>query len=250
MDSVGTVELTSNFIVLYPRINGNTVLRRPVTVLTGALGSMAPDTVMLVTTGGAAAVYGLNHLTTHTLTLYKAHHVRNGDIVRKARIIQEKFESHFGDTFKNITNDTEANIFLEKCKADPRIIELLEKYFLARQELKLVSDLDVLLANDYIYGSMHVYYYECIERLAVERGVLTFCQVGSNIFLSDKSVIKSLMAKVLYYSNNATTAVLNAKENPFEASGSYVTEYNNASSEVTTVISKAPSENDDSLPML
>ncbi len=58
------------------------------------------------------------------------------------------------------------------------------------------------------------------------------------------------MAKVLYYSNNATTAVLNAKAYPFEASGSYVTEYNNVSSEVTTVISKAPSENDDSLPML
>jgi len=243
-----TVGLSFNFLAFYARISSAPVLRRPIIFVPGALGSSVPDALLLaVTAGGGAAAYGATVLTKHTVSLYNAHNVRNGDIVRKSYAIQEKLDSHFGDTFKSIDSEVKANIFLEKCRADPRILETIERYLLAQRELKLVSDLDVLLANDPVYGSMHVYTYECIEHFAVERGVLQYCQVGSNVFLSKTTVLKSLITKVNANSHNAASAAQNAKDKPFDAKRHYVD--SNSALNGTGIIAEptAPSEDSWSL---
>jgi hypothetical protein len=91
---------------------------------------------------------------------------------------------------------------------------------------------------------MHVYTYECIEHFAVERGVLQYCQVGSNVFLSKTTVLKSLITKVNANSHNAASAAQNAKDNPFDAKRHYGD--SNSALNGTGIIAEPTAPSDDS----
>jgi hypothetical protein len=166
-------------------------------VAAGASTALFPEKAGAAALGFAAAtgaIVGqafLNHSGKASVDMYTQGNI----VVKKAAVLQFKFETRVGDVFKNVKSHAEAERLALKLKYCPEFRQVTIQFLKARLSQELTHNFENN-NNDSVFGTGNFRSYYCFTTQARDSGLLGLCPIYNNWFINSHPVFKGLINEV------------------------------------------------------